>query len=421
MMRIFDELKRTQMQGGQAIVIMALTMVGLLGFTGLAVDGGGLFFLQRDAQNATDAAVIAATYARCTGATSTEIVTAGVAAAEANGFFNGKDGRTVSVVNPPTDGDKAGDPSYVQVDISATKPAYFIQVVYKGPLKVSTRAVGYCLPPLDPSHIPGIVGLSQTCTNVVQWSGSTGSITGGVFSNNDVQFTGSDNTIDGGGLSIPISAVTHIDNPSSGHNVYTNPTTSVTGATVISNPLALSYQVGDYAPGGSVAASIPSPYYHAIEQGSNSGAAYYDADFKNGGWDPDGRTLEGVYYIAGDVTLKDISGGPKGVTIVATGQIKGNALAMSYYSGTGSTGVLFFSNETDNCGNGGSAVEVSGNNTQWHGLIYAPNGNVKVSGSTLTLVGVIIAQQAQMSASQMILIADPSVIPPHPPLVKIAE
>src|SRR3954454_15500212 len=94
-------LKRASVQSGQAIVLMALTMVGLLGFTGLAVDGGGLFFLQRDAQNATDAAVIAATYARCTGATSTEIVTAGVAAAEANGFFNGKDGRTVSVVNPP--------------------------------------------------------------------------------------------------------------------------------------------------------------------------------------------------------------------------------------------------------------------------------------------------------------------------------
>ncbi len=420
-MRIFSELKRAQMQSGQAIVLMALTMVGLLGFTGLAVDGGGLFFLQRDAQNATDAAVIAATYARCTGGSSAEIVSAGIAAAEANGFYDGQDDRSVTVTNPPTSGDKAGDPSYVEVEISGTKPAYFIQVVYKGPLQVSTRAVGYCLPPLDPSHIPGIVGLSQTCTNVIQWSGSTGSITGGVFSNNDVQFTGSDNSIDGGGLSIPISAVTHIDNPASGHNTYTNPTTSVTGATVMSNPLAESYQIGDYNPSGTVTASIPSAYYHAIEQGSNSAAAYYDADFKNGKWSPDGRTLEGVYYVEGDVSLNNISSGPKGVTIVATGQIKGNAPAVSYYSGTGSTGVLFFSNQTDNCGNGGSAIDVSGNNTQWHGLVYAPNGNVKVSGSTLTLVGVIIAQQAQMSASEMILISDPSVIPPHPPLVKIAE
>ena len=420
-MQIFKALKRTQMQSGQAIVMMALAMIALLGITGLAVDGGGLFFLQRDAQNASDAAVIAATYALCTKGDSAEIVSAGVAAANANGFYDGKDGRTVSVTNPPANGDKAGNPSYVEVDISATKPAYFIQVVYHGPLKVSTRAVGYCLPPLDPSHIPGIVGLSQTCTNVVQWSGSTGSITGGIFSNNDVQFTGSDNTIDGGGQSIPVEAVNHIDNPSSDNNVYTNPTTSNTGVAVMTNPLAQTYLIGDYAPGGSVAAAIPSPYYHAIEQGSDSTADYYDADFKNGGWTPTGRTLEGVYYVAGDVSLKNISAGPKGVTIVATGQIKGDAPAVSYYSGTGSTGVLFFSNQTDNCGNGGSAIDVSGNNTQWHGLVYAPYGNVKVSGSTLTLIGVIIAQQAQMSASQMILIADPSVIPPHPPLVKIAE
>ncbi|MBK8028375.1 MAG: hypothetical protein IPK17_02470 [Chloroflexi bacterium] len=38
----------------------------LIGALGLAVDGGGLFFLQRDAQNAADAAAIAGAYARCT-------------------------------------------------------------------------------------------------------------------------------------------------------------------------------------------------------------------------------------------------------------------------------------------------------------------------------------------------------------------
>ena len=34
-------------QSGQAIVLIALMMVGLLGMTGLALDGGSLLLLQR--------------------------------------------------------------------------------------------------------------------------------------------------------------------------------------------------------------------------------------------------------------------------------------------------------------------------------------------------------------------------------------
>lgn len=44
-----------QLQSGQAIVLMALMMLGLMAALGLAIDGGGLFFLHRDTQNATDA------------------------------------------------------------------------------------------------------------------------------------------------------------------------------------------------------------------------------------------------------------------------------------------------------------------------------------------------------------------------------
>src|SRR3990172_7448497 len=65
---------KAQPEAGQAIVILALVMVALIGFLGLVVDGGGLLFLQRDAQNATDAAVIAATYARCTNATRGDVI-----------------------------------------------------------------------------------------------------------------------------------------------------------------------------------------------------------------------------------------------------------------------------------------------------------------------------------------------------------
>jgi len=60
------QLSRNPKESGQAIVLVALVMVALLAATGMAVDGGGLYFLYRDAQNATDSAALAAAYTLCT-------------------------------------------------------------------------------------------------------------------------------------------------------------------------------------------------------------------------------------------------------------------------------------------------------------------------------------------------------------------
>jgi len=411
-MRIQQIKIKAQVESGQAIVILALVMVALLGFVGLVVDGGGLFFLQRDAQNATDAAVIAATYARCTNAAPADVMAAGYAAAEQNGFYNGYDGRTVVVNNPPINGEEAGNDNYIQVDITATKPSYFIQMVYRGPLQVSTRAVGYCLPPFDPSDLPAITGLADaaTCTNTIKWSGSSATIRGGVFSNGDIQFHGSDNLIDGGA-----DAAGVVDQGN--NNTYVNGTPQ-NGVPSITNPLEGIFIIGDYAPGGTVATSIQASggIYHAILSSAD------DPDYKDGNntWDVDNRTLEGLYYVDGNVSLGnsvDFAQSPSGVSIVATGKISGNAVHATYYPPA--NGVLFWSNETTNCGT--DAINMSGNNTQWHGLIYAPYGGISVSGSDLTLIGVVIGQTFSTDASHMLLVADPSVIPPRPPLVRVAE
>ena len=44
---------------GQILVIFALSIVTLLGFAGLAIDGGSTFAQQRDQQTATDLAALA--------------------------------------------------------------------------------------------------------------------------------------------------------------------------------------------------------------------------------------------------------------------------------------------------------------------------------------------------------------------------
>src|SRR4051794_31453670 len=46
-------------QSGQAIVIIALSMIVLLGFVVLAIDGGNYYNLRRGAQNAADVSALA--------------------------------------------------------------------------------------------------------------------------------------------------------------------------------------------------------------------------------------------------------------------------------------------------------------------------------------------------------------------------
>ena len=50
---------------GQAIILIGIAAVGLLAVTGLAIDGGRLLYLRREAQTAADAAAIAAARSLC--------------------------------------------------------------------------------------------------------------------------------------------------------------------------------------------------------------------------------------------------------------------------------------------------------------------------------------------------------------------
>jgi len=139
-------------QSGQAIVLLAFLMIGLIGMLGMAIDGGGLFFLHRDTQNAVDAALVASLYAKCTAARSdpnpeARIRFAALEAARANGFTDVSEGGN-SQITVDTHYQPAGTSGeqYIRVNIVATKTAYFIQLVYQQPLTVTTSGVGYCEP-----------------------------------------------------------------------------------------------------------------------------------------------------------------------------------------------------------------------------------------------------------------------------------
>jgi hypothetical protein len=111
---------------GQAMVLIAFIIVGLIGITGLVVDGGMAFANRRQAQNAADASVMAAALARVRGA---DYITAGIQQARENGFNNDGEQSEVQVLIPPASGPYAGNAQYVQVVIVSHQRTFFGSVV----------------------------------------------------------------------------------------------------------------------------------------------------------------------------------------------------------------------------------------------------------------------------------------------------
>ena len=104
-------------QGGQAIVMVAITFMAMMFVVGLAVDAGQLFAAKRTMQEAADAAAFAGAVVLYQGGTPAEATTAATADALKNGFEHGVSQTQVLVVSPPNQGTYNGDVKHVQVTI----------------------------------------------------------------------------------------------------------------------------------------------------------------------------------------------------------------------------------------------------------------------------------------------------------------
>jgi hypothetical protein len=152
----------------------------LLGMVGLIVDGGLLMAAQRQAQNAADAAALAAAYDKFRGSTdSTALSTANTFLAD-NGLsgvsltLNAGSSNALNI--PPQDPTNTGSPhkgqsNYVEVFVTKPVTTYFIQVLgVNSSQQVTARAVAGYEPVgngegvfvLDPTASPGLdVGSNQ--------------------------------------------------------------------------------------------------------------------------------------------------------------------------------------------------------------------------------------------------------------------
>lgn len=207
-------LNGTRKDRGQVLIIFVFAIVGLIGITGLAVDGGNIYSDRRHAQNAADAASLSAAVIKinqqkngasgCTDITTptacgAKVKNAALDMAAANGYTGDLVHDTVEVHIPPIDGPYSDCTSYafrctdyIEVIISTNVDTFFARVL--GITQLHNRVEAVALARFSPTgHLysgSSLVELSPTssnCNGDVYFGGS-GTITlngGGVFVNSN--------------------------------------------------------------------------------------------------------------------------------------------------------------------------------------------------------------------------------------------
>jgi hypothetical protein len=207
-------------QQGQALVILVLVMVVLLAFAAVALDGGTLYTQQRRAQSAADSAALAAATRRMNGVKDEPSLRAtALSNAAQNGYTNDGTTNWVTFYTPPIDQPYAARQAYVQVFITQTVRTTLAQLVYRGPLQLTVRAVAHGVPPEPLMSGYALAALKPDCggESTIGVQGRGGGSSGftllrnaGAFVNascdDAITMSGSHETlyVDGGGYSIDV-------------------------------------------------------------------------------------------------------------------------------------------------------------------------------------------------------------------------
>ena len=160
-------------------------LIGIIGFTGLAVDVGYLQYEKRRIQAAADAAAMGALREKERG--NTDTVAAGQNDAALNGFTDGVNNTTVTV-GVPTSGTYANNATAIQATVTRIIPTFFMQVFGQRSVTIAASAVakttavqgsiGGCIFVLDPSAsgaftVHGTMNLETSCSIVVNSNSSS--------------------------------------------------------------------------------------------------------------------------------------------------------------------------------------------------------------------------------------------------------
>jgi hypothetical protein len=177
-------------EGGQAIILIVFAIIGLIGVTALAVDGGNAYLEQRRVQNAADTTALGGALARIKGP---GWVQQTYKVAENSGYDNNGETNSVQVSSPPATGEYSGDVEYIQVRIVSHVPTYFGGVIGIQQVTVSAEAIARTKTPEITEILNGsaIISLAPTsdCNDKrsfwVHGESTLSIIGGGIFVNSN--------------------------------------------------------------------------------------------------------------------------------------------------------------------------------------------------------------------------------------------
>jgi hypothetical protein len=362
---------------GQAIILVVFSIIGLVGMTALAIDGGNALIDRRRTETAASAAALTAALTRINGG---DWRSAALATANANGYNNDGVGSVIEMNTPPLSGPSKGNSEYIEVIITSHLRTYFGSVIGVPQVTNVARAVSRTKPAQYGSMFGGYALVSLAphteCADDKKksfWihSEATLSLTGGGI------FVNSDNTdcalIQFGSGSIRIQD--------------TSPITVVGGADIQKPKLVTPYPIQT----GAVPLSYP-PAIKMPQVGCDSVATvdeFTKSTMSPGGWDgtetfpPDGvTTLEhGTYCITGDVVFKPgtkVEG--KGVLLIIEDgnfHISGGAeVDLSAPTNGKESGLLIYMPITNH-----KRVALNGGpDSKLRGTVFAPGGDVRLNG-----------------------------------------
>lgn len=422
-------MRGKNVESGQIAVILALAMVGLLAFTALAIDGGNMYLQKRNAQNAADAGAIAGTrevhrilhldpddaeypadpdtelraeineFVQSNGVPDTAEDASGVVNDNIQVFYLDVNGDPIGSVEVGSVGYVPSESRGIGVEASIPFDTFLAGLIGR-PNAQATATAGAVYEQESSTYLSALYAIGTCIPQTLDLTGSYQEVNGGIHSNANLSIQGS--TANPSQITGTVEAVGDIAYSGVDFITEGQPSPCELGE------FGVSFSYEDYLPGTDKAldAQAVGMYYIYEDNGNATAPEPWQVDGLHVSRDPDGFTIPSNFPTEPGLEISLVAKGPI--------KVQADTVLKAYVDG-----ILLFSTYGDrNCPSNKTAISLSGNQFNWEGLIYAPNGHVDISASSnSTLYGLIVAWTINLSGSYMQVLYNPVYDPPPPPVV----
>lgn len=378
---------------GAVAVIVAISMVVLIGFTSLVVDYGYWASAKRQLQNTADAAVLAAA-AQLDGTQSA--LSSAQTAAET---YAGENGLDVSS-DPNASIEVAfasADYRQIRVTLDRVVDTTFSQVLTgKATQKIQAEAVASASSIFGEYDYALFGGDKIEDTDAIDITGNKNTIIGNIHSNSDISIQMNQTTITG--IVTAVGSAGSIPGAITGALVRDMPSLSSlinSAATVTVNSSEME----------SICGSSTSPYSIDSSQFATL-VAYAELKAETAGQNPETDGIGIIVYIDGDVNLHASDCFDFPVSMIASGDMTFNG-----------SDVVTSSPITLACGGN---MTYNGGSVTFYGTLFAPNGKVTMNGTggSVSITGSVLADIIDRNGNNLNVTYDPDA-GNHLPLTKV--